>query len=75
MQLLRQLFGNAQGVSAALHLRIHFGWIDVRAVPEHDEVVQQIGTLANEACGPTFDGLKRDLASLFDDFLRRPAAA
>jgi len=39
MRLLRQLFGNAQGVSAALHLRIHFGWIDVRAVPEHDEVV------------------------------------
>jgi len=38
MWLLRHLFGNAQGLSAALHLRIHFNRIDVRAAPELDQI-------------------------------------
>jgi hypothetical protein len=71
---LRQFFGNAQSVGAALHLRIHVGRIDAGAPPEHDEVIEEIRAFAHDTCAAALHGFQRDLAGLLDDLLCRAAA-
>src|ERR1700722_7980795 len=63
------LFGNAKGVGAQAHLGPDIIRIDAGAMPERDEVVEQIGALANDASRVMFDRLERHFSGFLDDLL------
>src|ERR1700736_6048912 len=64
-----QLFGNAECVGAGAHLHPHVRWIDAGAMPQHNEVVEQIGALPNDASSVMFDCLERHFSGFLDDLL------
>src|SRR3984893_7669054 len=69
------LFGNAEGIGAAAHLGPDIVRIDAGAMPQRDEVVEQIGALANDASRVMFYRLKRHFSGFLDDLLRGLAGA
>src|ERR1700730_14355453 len=69
------LFGNAEGVGAAAHLGPDIVRIDAGAVPQCDEVVEQIGALPNDASRVMLDRLERHFSGFLDDLLRGLAGA
>jgi hypothetical protein len=71
----RQLFGNAERVGPAAHLDPNIRWIDSRAMPKRNEVVKQIGALANDASRVMFDRLECHFAGFLDNLLGALAGA
>jgi hypothetical protein len=69
------LFGNAEGVGAAAHLGPDIIRIDAGAMPQRDEVVEQIGALPNDASRVMLDRLERHFSGFLDDLLRGLAGA
>src|SRR6202035_1514973 len=69
------LFGNAEGVGAAAHLGPDIIRIDAGAMPQRDEVVEEIGALSNDASIVMFDRLERHFSGFLDDLLRDLAGA
>src|ERR1700730_17943301 len=69
------LFGNAEGVGAQAHLDPDIRRIDAGAMPQRDEVVEQIGALANDASSVMFDRLERHFSGFLDDLLAGLAGA
>src|ERR1700730_6784847 len=69
------LFGNAEGIGAAAHLRPDIIRIDAGALPQRDEVVEQIGALPNDASRAMLDRLERHFSGFLDDLLRDLAGA
>src|ERR1700721_315523 len=55
----RQLFGNAECVGAGAHLDPDIRRIDSGAMPQRDEVVEQIGALPDDASGVMLHRLER----------------
>src|ERR1700694_6188143 len=69
------LFGNAEGVGAAAHLGPDIIRIDAGAMPQCDEVVEQIGALPNDAPRVMLDRLERHFSGFLDDLLGGLAGA
>src|SRR6202048_1533960 len=69
------LFGNAEGVGAAAHLGPDIIRIDAGAMPQCDEVVEQISALPNDASRVMLDRLERHFSGFLDDLLRGLAGA
>jgi hypothetical protein len=61
-----QLLGNTELAGAPAHLGPHLVGADAAFVPQHDEVVDQIGALADDATRMVLHRLKGDLAGLPD---------
>src|SRR5580704_2570493 len=70
-----QLFGNAECVGTRAHLHPHIRRIDAGAMPQRDEVVEQIGALSNDASSAMFDRLQRHFSGFLDELLSNLAAA
>src|ERR1700738_4781054 len=70
-----QLFGNAECVGAGAHLHPHVRRIDAGAMPQRNEVVEQIGALPHDASSVMFDGLERHFSGFLDDLLSGLAGA
>src|ERR1700681_1628322 len=73
--LFGQLFGNAECVGAGAHLDPDIRRIDAGAMPQRNEVVEQIGALSNDASGVVFDRLERHFSGFLDHFLGGLAGA
>src|ERR1700738_2971756 len=57
--LFGRLFGNAERVGAGAHLDPDIRRIDAGAMPQRNEVIEQIGALANDASSVTMRRLAR----------------
>ncbi len=65
-----QLLGDTELVGTAAHLGPHFIGGDAAFVPQHDQVVEQIGALADDTARAVAHRFESDLAGLLDQFLR-----
>ena len=71
----RRFLCNPELFGPTAHLDPNAVGIDAGAMPQRDEVVEQIGTFADDAARMMLDRFERDLAGLLDHFLRRLAGA
>jgi hypothetical protein len=69
------LFGDAEDVGAPVHLDPHIGRIDASAMPQRNQVVEQISALANDVSCAMLDRLERYFTSFLDDLLGGLAGA
>jgi hypothetical protein len=69
------LFGDAEDVGAPAHLDPYIRRIDASAMPQRNQVVEQISALANDVSGAMPDRLKRYFTGFLDDLLGGLAGA
>ena len=63
------LFGDAEDVGAPAHLDPYIRRIDASAMPQRNQVVEQISALANDASGAMLDRLERYFAGFLEETL------
>ena len=63
------LFGDAEDVGAGAHLAPYVRRIDASAMPQRNQVVEQISALANDVSCAMPDRLERYFTSFLDDLL------
>ena len=66
----RQFFGDTELVGAPAHLGPDFIEGDAAFVPQHDQLVDKIGALADDTARTVTGGSESDFAGLFDQLLR-----
>jgi hypothetical protein len=69
------LFGDAECVGAGAHLAPYIRRIDAGAMPQRNQVVEQISALANDLSGAMPDRLERYFTGFLDDLLGGLAGA
>src|SRR5580692_3472746 len=62
-------FGDAECVGAGAHLAPYIRRIDAGAMPQRNQVVEQISALANDLSGAMPDRLERYFTGFLDDLL------
>src|SRR3984957_8492334 len=70
-----RLFGDAEDVGAPAHLDPYIRRNDASAMPQRNQVVEQISALANDVSGAMPDRLERYFTSFLDDLLGGLAGA